>query len=252
MIDSLPLLLAAFAAGLLGSAHCLGMCAGISGLFAVGASVASLRSQLPLALAYNAGRVASYAMFGLVVAAFGGAMVEAMPRLAMPVRLISGAMIIVVGLQVAFGWRLLAAVERGGAVLWQRLAPIAKGLIPARSIGKAAALGLVWGWLPCGLVYSALLIAATTASPLNGAAVMVAFGAGTMPAMVLSGLSASRLSAFMSRNRRTAGLLIVLLGLATLAMPVSSLIKNTDHKHHAANFQPPAAAQASPTSFPHK
>ena len=64
MIDSLPLLVAAFAAGLLGSAHCLGMCAGLSGLFAVGASVASLRSQLPLALAYNTGRVTSYAVLG--------------------------------------------------------------------------------------------------------------------------------------------------------------------------------------------
>lgn len=249
MIDSLPLLVAAFAAGLLGSAHCLGMCAGLSGLFAVGASVASLRSQLPLALAYNTGRVTSYAVLGLIVAAFGGAMVEAMPRLATPVRLFSGAMIVVVGLQVAFGWRLLAAVERGGAVIWQRIAPLANGLIPARSVGKAVALGLVWGWLPCGLVYSALLIAATTASPLNGAAVMVAFGVGTMPAMVLSGLSASRLSAFMSRNRLTAGLLIVLLGLATLAMPVSGLFNDTGHHHHAASVQSPTVAQASPTSF---
>ncbi|MCH9696312.1 MAG: sulfite exporter TauE/SafE family protein [Gammaproteobacteria bacterium] len=249
MIDSLPLLTAAFAAGLLGSAHCLGMCAGLSGLFAAGASVASLRSQLPLALAYNAGRVASYAVLGLVVATFGGAMVEAVPRLAAPVRLLSGAMIIVVGLQVAFGWRLLAAVERGGAVVWQRIAPLAKGLIPAESVGKAAALGLVWGWLPCGLVYSALLIAATTASALDGATVMIAFGAGTMPAMVLSGLSASKLSAFMNRNRLTAGLLIVLLGIATLAMPVSGLFNQSGHKHHMSSLQNPAVAPASPASF---
>jgi len=246
MTDTLPLLAAAFATGLLGSAHCLGMCAGISGLFAVGARVTSVRSQLPLALAYNTGRVTSYAILGLVVAAFGGAMVEMMPRLAMPIRLLSGALIVVIGLQVAYGWRLLAAVERGGARIWQRIAPFAKGMVPANSIGKASALGLVWGWLPCGLVYSALLIAATTASPLNGAGVMLAFGMGTMPAMVLSGLSAARLSALMSRNRRTAGLLIVLLGLATLALPVSGLFNDTARHQHAASVRIPGVAQASP------
>jgi len=194
MSEFLPLLAAAFGAGLLGSAHCLGMCSGISGLFAVGATVASFKTQIPLAIAYNLGRVLSYTFLGAMVAAIGGTVVGAIPSLAVPVRLVSGLLIIVVGLQVAFNWQLLAPVERVGAVFWNRLAPQAKGLIPATSIASAAGLGLIWGWLPCGLVYGALLLAATTADPVGGGLVMIAFGLGTMPAMIATGLSASKLS----------------------------------------------------------
>jgi len=222
--ELLPVLGAAFAAGLLGSAHCLGMCGGISGLFAAGATVASIRTQLPLAVAYNLGRVFSYAFLGVLVAMIGSTTVSAIPALTGPVRLASGALIILVGLQVAFNWRLLASVEKIGAKLWQRLVPHAKGLIPANSMTKAAGLGLIWGWLPCGLVYSVLLLAATTAEPAGGGLVMVSFGLGTMPAMVLTGLSASKLSAFMSRNRLGAGLLIIALGVATIAMPLTKIM----------------------------
>jgi sulfite exporter TauE/SafE len=237
--EILPALATAFAAGLLGSAHCLGMCAGISGLFAAGGTVAAINTQLPLAIAYNLGRVLSYAFLGVTVALIGSTAVAAVPDLAGPVRLASGALIIIIGLQVAFGWRLLAPVERIGAVVWNRVAPHAKGLIPATSVVKAAGLGLFWGWLPCGLVYSALLLAATTANPVDGGLLMIAFGLGTMPAMIVSGLSASRLSAFMSRNRLGAGLLIVILGIATLAMPVLGLVtqsKGSEHQHHSSTM----------------
>lgn len=223
MTEALPLLAAAFVTGLLGSAHCFGMCAGLSGLFAVNASVASLRSQLPMAVAYNTGRILSYAFLGIVVATLGKTVVGAIPDLAAPVRLFSGALIVIVGLQVAFNWRLLAPVEKAGASLWNRIAPAAKGLLPVTSMPKALGLGLLWGWLPCGLVYSVLLIAATTAKPLHGGMFMVAFGLGTMPAMIATGISASRLSQFMNRKRLGAGLLIVLIGLLTLAMPLMTL-----------------------------
>ena len=222
MMAELPILAAALIAGLLGSAHCLGMCAGISGLFAVGANVSSLRSQLPLALAYNLGRVFSYAILGAVVAGIGAVAVDAVPRLAGPVRLASGLLIIAVGLQVAFNWRMLAGLEKLGATIWNRLAPGAKGLLPADTLLKAAGLGLIWGWLPCGLVYSALLLSATTADALTGALVMVCFGSGTMPAMIMTGLGAARLAQVMRRKsaRVGLGLLIVTLGLLTIAMPL--------------------------------
>jgi sulfite exporter TauE/SafE len=231
MNELLPLLAAAFGAGLLGSAHCLGMCSGISGLFAVGATVASFRSQVPLAIAYNLGRVFSYAFLGVAVAAVGSAAVGTIPSLAGPVRLASGLLIIIVGLQVAFNWRLLAPLEKVGAVIWNRLVPHAKGLIPATTVVSAAGLGLIWGWLPCGLVYGALLLAATTADPVGGGLVMIAFGLGTMPAMILSGLSAARVSAFIGRNRVAAGLLIVVLGVATIAMPLTSMLGKAPHMH---------------------
>jgi len=229
--ELLPVLATAFAAGFLGSAHCLGMCSGISGLFAVGATTASFRTQVPLAIAYNVGRVSSYAFLGVMVAAIGGAAVGAIPGLAGPVRLASGLLIIFIGLQVAFHWRLLAPLEQVGALIWNRLAPHAKGLIPATNIASAAGLGLIWGWLPCGLVYGALLLAATTADPLGGGFVMVAFGLGTMPAMILSGLSAARVSAFIGRNRVAAGLLIAVLGVATIAMPLAGMLAKDAHMH---------------------
>ncbi len=236
MSEFLPLSAAAFVTGLLGSAHCLGMCGGLSGLFAVNAGVASLRDQVPMAVAYNAGRVLSYAFLGVVVASVGQAAVSVAPAFAAPIRLASGLLIVIVGLQVAFGWRFLAPVEKTGAKIWNRIAPAAAGLLPVTSFPKALGLGLLWGWLPCGLVYSVLLLAATTASGVNGGLVMIAFGLGTMPAMILTGLSASRLSQFMSRKRMGAGLLIVLLGLLTLAMPVIQFASDGDggaHSHHS-------------------
>ncbi len=231
MTELLPILAAAFAAGLLGSAHCLGMCGGISGLFAAGATVAAIKTQLPLAIAYNAGRVLSYAFLGVIVAVVGSVAVGSLPDLVGPVRLASGALIVLVGLQLAFNWRFLAPIEKAGAVIWNRLVPHAKRLIPANTISKAAGLGLIWGWLPCGLVYSALLLAATTADPLDGSLTMLAFGLGTMPAMIATGLSASKLSGLLSRNRMGAGLLIVVLGVATLAMPLTNLLENGRHTH---------------------
>lgn len=231
MTELLPLLAAAFGAGLLGSAHCLGMCSGISGLFSVGATVQSLKTQVPLAIAYNVGRILSYAFLGVTVATIGGAAVGAIPNLAGPVRLASGLLIIVVGLQIAFNWRLLAPVEKFGAAIWNRLAPHAKGLIPAKNVMSAIGLGLFWGWLPCGLVYSALLLAAITADPAGGGLVMIAFGLGTMPAMIATGISAARVSAFIGRNRVAAGVMIVVLGAATMAMPLMNIGAEKGHVH---------------------
>lgn len=222
MTELLPALSAALLAGLLGSAHCLGMCAGISGLFAVNSNVASLRNELPFALTYNLGRVISYAVLGIIVAAFGGVIVKASPNIAGGIRLLSGVVIILVGLKVAFDLRMLNAIERMGATLWSRIAPAARSLVPVTSLPRALGLGLVWGWLPCGLVYSVLLIAATSAEPVSGAMIMLVFGVGTMPAMVMTGLGAARLSLLMRRRgtRLGLGLLIVVLGLLTIAMPV--------------------------------
>lgn len=226
MTELLPLLSAALLAGLLGSAHCLGMCGGISGLFAVNAGVATLRTQIPFALTYNAGRVISYAVLGSIVGLFGSVIVKASPSVAVGIRLASGIIIILVGLKVAFDVRWLNAIERMGATLWSRISPAARGLVPVTSLPRALGLGLLWGWLPCGLVYSVLMIAATSAAPLSGAAVMVAFGVGTMPAMIMTGLGAARLAELMRRRsaRLGMGLVIVAMGILTMISPVSRLV----------------------------
>jgi len=231
--EFLPVLAAAFITGFLGSAHCFGMCGGISGLFAVSASVTSLRAQFPKALMYNFGRILSYAILGSIVALLGKTTVALIPTITAPVRLASGILIILVGLQLAFGWRILAPLESAGAKLWNHIAPKAKGLVPVETATQALGLGLIWGWLPCGLVYSVLLLAATTAEPASGALVMVAFGLGTLPAMLATGMSASKLAQFMSGKRLGAGLLIVVLGLATIAVPVMNLSGTQEHSGHS-------------------
>lgn len=225
---------AALLTGLLGSAHCLGMCAGISGLFAMHTSAAGLRRQLPMALTYNAGRLASYAILGFVVAALGTRLVGLIPALAGPVRLAAGVVIILIGLQIAFDLRVLGGLERMGSMVWERVAPLTKGLLPVTSLPRALGLGLLWGLLPCGLVYSVLLVAATSAEAADGALVMVAFGLGTTPAMLLTGLGAARLAQIMRRKRTRlgAGLLIVLLGILTVALPVLAAISaDSSHSH---------------------
>jgi sulfite exporter TauE/SafE len=233
MTESAAPLIAALLAGLLGSAHCLGMCAGISGLFAMHAEKAGLRRHLPRALAYNGGRLVSYAILGMTVAALGSRFTGLAPALAGPVRIAAAVIIILIGLQIAFDIRLLAGLERMGGRLWERVAPLARGLMPVTNVPRAIGLGLLWGFLPCGLVYSVLLLAAASDSPTGGAFVMLVFGLGTTPAMVLSGLGAAQLAEVMRRRgtRLGAGLLIVALGVFTLTMPVISLFSSGGHHH---------------------
>lgn len=234
MTDIVAALTTALLAGLLGSAHCLGMCGGISGLFALHSSARGLRRQLPMALAYNGGRLASYTLLGSAAAVLGGRVAGLTPAAAGPVRLVAGAVIILIGLQIAFDIRVLGILERMGGVVWSRISPLAGRLLPVNSLPRALGLGLLWGLLPCGLVYSVLLVAASSARAMDGALIMLAFGIGTTPAMLLTGLGAARLSQLMQdrRTRLGAGLLIVLLGILTLAMPITALMSPGPHSHH--------------------
>ncbi len=233
MTDLLPALGAALITGLLGSAHCVGMCAGISGMFAIHAEQSSIRSRLPMGIAYNFGRIISYGVLGLIVALLGSSIVASIPKLAGPVRLLGGLLIILVGLQIAFDWRLLKPLEKMGATIWARISPLARQLVPVTSLPRALGLGLLWGWLPCGLVYSVLLIAATSGNAGEGALIMISFGLGTLPAMLATGMGAARLAQVMRRKsaRIGLGLLIVALGIATLAMPLMSSMATNSHHH---------------------
>jgi sulfite exporter TauE/SafE len=233
MSELLPALLAALLTGLLGSAHCVGMCSGISGMFAIHAQQSSIRARLPLAIAYNLGRVSSYALLGLIAAFLGSTAISAIPVLAGPVRFIGGLVIMLVGLQIAFDWRVLKPLERMGSTIWSGISPLAQRLVPVTNLPRALGLGLLWGWLPCGLVYSVLLIAAASNGAANGALVMLAFGAGTMPAMLVTGMGTAQLARMMRKKsaRLGLGLLIVALGLATLAMPLLAGVSVDTHSH---------------------
>ena len=226
--------LAALIAGLMGSAHCVGMCGGLSGLFATHTAARSTRHSLVRALTYNTGRLLSYGVLGAAVAGLGGGLVAEAPALAMPMRIAAGVLVILMGLQIAFGIQLLKPVERFGGSVWKHIAPMANRLLPLDTATKSLGLGLLWGLLPCGLVYSMLAVALASGNPVNGAAAMLAFGIGTTPAMLLTGMSAYRVSSFIRNKRVAAGGLMVAIGILTLAMPAWHALAPADdgHAHH--------------------
>ncbi len=229
-------LMAAVIAGLLGSTHCLGMCGGIAGWLGLNTAVRGAAGRTGFALAYNSGRIGGYVVLG-AIAGFAGATSGAVFGLREwgPVlRLAFGVVIVLIGLQLAFGWNPLRRLEAWGARGWQKLAPLTRRLLPARTPLHAMALGVLWGWLPCGLVYSVLLAAAVSGGPAEGAMVMAAFGVGTLPAMVLATAGAARLASLTRRTsvRRVAGALVVTAGLWTMALPVMHM--SGDHGGHQA------------------
>ena len=113
----------------------------------------------------------------------------------------------------------LARLESLGAWLWRRIQPYSARFLPADTPAKAFALGTLWGWLPCGLVYSLLATALLSGGAGGGALVMLAFGLGTLPNLLLAGLAFKRLREFTSnrRLRLAAGVLVAGFGVAGLA-----------------------------------
>ncbi len=217
---------AALVAGLVGSAHCFGMCGGIAGAMGMAAAQNGVRgSRLGLqATLYNLGRISSYVLGGVIVGILGAALGDMinLPSWSLWLRGLTGLVLVLLGLQIAFGWRLLTFFERGGAHLWRRLGPLAGRLLGKRSAINALGLGMLWGWLPCGLSYSMLLVAATTGTAWGGGAVMLAFGLGTLPSMIAASYAGGRLGALPGgrRTRIIAGLLIALMGIWTAAVPM--------------------------------
>jgi len=217
------LLPAAFVAGFFGSAHCLGMCGAIVVLFEQQAGAAAGWRHRVL---YNLGRLGFYVLLGSIAGA-GGAVITKVSGInagLVILRLIGGMLVIVIGLNLLFNWSATRFLEQAGAGLWRRLSPLAKHVLPVSTAPRAFAAGLLWGALPCGLVYSAVALAGTSGGPVSGAVTMAAFWAGTAPAMLLAGHSAARLNAWQSKRtfRAVAGVTMLVIGLLAL-MPARML-----------------------------
>lgn len=215
---SAAILVAALSMGLLGGAHCVVMCGGVVGAICAGsggASASTARRMSHVAL-YNVGRIASYALAGAIAGGVGAvaSSVGAVYGAQIVLRVIAGVIAISVGLYLAGVWRGVRALERAAAPAWRRVEPFAKRLLPVESASGAIALGALWGWLPCGLVYAALALAVSSATPAAGALTMAAFGIGTLPTLVAMGAAASALARFARRTwvRRTAGLALAVMG----------------------------------------
>lgn len=220
----------AFLAGLLGSGHCFGMCGGIAaGLGAM----AKGRAVIP-ALQFNLARLFSYAVLGMIAATVLSGASDLMP-IARWLRLLTAVMILLIGLKFLFNFRGIEFIERGGAGLWKKIMPFAmKAGNRQDGIGRVL-LGVCWGFIPCGLVYTVLMTAASTANPVGGAATMLAFGFGTLPAMIGLTAAAPALSAFLEDRtvRRVIGFALVVLAVWTVVMMWGSIMQgNMNHSHH--------------------
>ncbi len=212
-------LLSALILGLLGGGHCLGMCGGLMGALTLAIPPGQRARRLRLLLAYNLGRILSYAAAGLLIGLAGWA-VASSPA-AMLLRVLAGLLLIAMGLYLAGWWSGLTRIEAVGRHLWRHLQPVASRLMPVSSLPRALLLGAVWGWLPCGLVYSTLLWASSQGSPGESALLMLAFGLGTWPVLLATGMAAERLTALLRRRgvRVAGGLLVILFGIWTLPGP---------------------------------
>ncbi|MDO9420912.1 MAG: sulfite exporter TauE/SafE family protein [Herminiimonas sp.] len=210
-------LLPFFMIGLLGGLHCIGMCGGIVSAFSAASKparafpVAVINVQVSQMLvfenvarifAYNAGRIGSYAIAGAMVGGIAGS-VRSLSKLA-AIQIagywLANLMLVALGLYLMDVWRGLAHVEAFGQIIWRHIQPLMKLLLPIDNAGKAFALGGLWGWLPCGMVYSVLLTAMFSGSATSGASVMLAFGLGTLPMMLGLGLVGARLRVWAQRR----------------------------------------------------
>ncbi len=207
--------IAVFLIGLLGGTHCVSMCGGIVGALTVQMPGAGGR-QWPIHLAYNLGRIATYTALGAALGALGtvGLLFNEVLPVQLGLYVLANLMLIALGLYLTGFTRFLTPIERAGAHLWKRIQPLTRRFLPARSVQQALPLGLLWGFLPCGLVYSVLTTALVTGSATRGAGLMLAFGLGTLPNLLLAGMLFKRFRDI-TRNGRVrfaAGLLVLAFG----------------------------------------
>lgn len=214
-------LITPFLVGLLGGVHCAGMCGGIVGAVTLGLTRQGGAAGLaPIQLAYNLGRILSYTLAGAIMGGLGGFLIELAPiaKAQQTLYIFAGAFMVLLGLYLAGWWGFIAKVERFGGVLWKRLEPLGRRFLPVRHPAQALLLGMVWGWIPCGLVYSALILAITAGNATQGALILLAFGLGTLPNLLAMGFLAGLLSRYINRPevRIGSGLLVLGLGLYAL------------------------------------
>ena len=204
----------AFLLGLLGSGHCLGMCGGIASALGLASRRADGTPSRGAPLLHGVGRITTYSLLGAMLGGLGHA-THVLLGLGPWLRFAAGLLVVLFGLQLA-GVRVGAdRIERAGLAVWRRIAPLGAKLRGAGAAWRALAVGGLWGLLPCGLVYSAAAAATATGSAVSGAAFMLAFGVGTLPALLLgTGVVVGGLGAQLRRPRvrRLAGALMVVLG----------------------------------------
>ncbi len=208
-------IIAVFFVGLMGGVHCLGMCGSIVGILSTQLPKVGARWQFHLA--YNSGRIASYTLTGALVGAIGqaGFLFRDMVPIQLLLFALSSLMLVALGSYVAGIWSVVRHIEQAGSKLWQLIQPLTRQLLPISSPMRALLLGTLWGWLPCGLVYTVLVTALASGHAQSGALTMLAFGLGTLPNLLIIGLFWQRCRHWVQSPavRLIAGLIIMAFGL---------------------------------------
>ena len=214
----------AFLVGFLGVVHCAGMCGGIIGSLSL-SQVSDTRVQkLSILLSYNLARILSYAIAGGLMGSvgwFASSWLEIHYAQGV-LQLIAGLFLLALGLYLGGWWFGLNQVEQLGGLFWKKIEPVGRRLIPVKNFRQAFVLGLVWGWLPCGLVYSVLIWTMSAGSFVEGALMMASFGLGTLPNLLLMGLFAGGLTKYFQNQwlRKISGATIIVFAVYTLVLAV--------------------------------
>lgn len=226
------LLVAALLMGFFGSPHCLGMCGGLVTAFGLSMKEVSPAKRRALVVTYHVGRLSSYALLGLIAGLIGTTVLAPFMTSNNIPRILLGLVLAFVGVTM-LGAPFLNKLERFGMRFWQYLSPLRQKVFPLNTFPRALTAGLLWGFLPCGLVYGALLIAVVAHNPLSGAALMFVFGLGTVPMLVAThetvGWLRDKIGRF--RLRQLNGAMLVLSGLAVVFMPIVMSNMHGGHSH---------------------
>lgn len=216
--------IAAMAVGFLGGVHCAGMCGGIAGALSFGIQRDPSRPKTggiwPFLCAYNVGRILTYTLLGALFGGIGllAANLSQVHDLQRWLQVVAGLFMIALGFYIAGWWQGLTRLERGGSLVWQRVEPLGRKIMPVQTPLQALTLGLLWGFLPCGLVYSVLIWSLSTTDVVKAALLMLCFGLGTLPNLLLMGAFAAHLQRFIRHAwvRIGAGLLVIAFGIYML------------------------------------
>jgi len=230
------ILLSAFLMGFLGSSHCMAMCGGIVGVLSQHDACMPKPHQgtLGVVLTYNTGRIASYCCIGLLTGYIGyiGVALFEKDSAMLFSRIFTSVFMLSFGFYL-LGWpSFLPFLEKKGQAIWRLISPLTGKLLPIRSLKQSLLLGVIWGWLPCGLVYSAVALSLSTTRPMYGALTMLFFGLGTLPALLMMGLASHKLTQLKQSPyvRRVAGGIIIILALLNLFS--IGLLPSTLHAGH--------------------
>jgi uncharacterized protein len=232
-------LIIAFNLGLFSTVHCVGMCGGILTAMMFAGPETEQKNKLKIfnrSLAYNSGRISSYSIAGLLSGLLGMQFTSLFQNSNAHLILQSIAALVLIGLALNILGVLpfKKVTESFGMIVWKRIQPLGKHFYPVNSLSRAFLLGLFWGWLPCGLVYSALLLSLSAGTPVNGMLIMFFFGLGTLPAM----LTAGYFSDYLNRVKTNSTLKIitaVLMILIAISLPVSTFYFSGHHEHGVSN-----------------